>query len=87
VSQMQSHPISFFFSSLIDLEDSTSNFFQLFLVCFYVVIRHISKNIMFGVVKLLALAKPFNGIQLMLVIEVFYWLVNITFFSNFKIHF
>jgi hypothetical protein len=72
VSQMQSHPISFFFSSFIDLEDSTSNFFQLFLVWFYVVIRHISNNIMCGVVKLLALAKPFNGIQLIIVSEVFY---------------
>jgi acyl carrier protein phosphodiesterase len=75
VLQKQSHLFFFFFSSLTDLEDSTSNFSQLFLVCFYVV------------TKLLAFAKPFDGNQLIVVSEILYWLVNKTFFFNFTMHF
>jgi hypothetical protein len=65
---------------LFDLKDSASNFFQLFLMCFYVATSCILENIImaFGVAKLLILAKPFGGIRPITVGEFFYQLVSRT---------
>jgi hypothetical protein len=48
---------------LFDPENSISNFSQLFLVCFYVVVKHILGSITkaLNATRLLALAKVFNG--------------------------
>ncbi len=78
--------------NLFDLEDSTSGFPQLFQVCSHVVIGHILRPIaqVFGVARLLALAKPFGSIQLIIVGEILYWLVSRTlclqFCDTFFIH-
>jgi hypothetical protein len=47
-------------------------------MCFYVVIGHIPETIAkaFGVTRLLALAKPSNDIQPIVISEVFYRLVS-----------
>lgn len=65
---------------LFNLEDSTNNISHLFMVCCYATIGQISGNIAkaFGATRLLALAKPSNGIQLITIGKVFYRLVNRT---------
>jgi hypothetical protein len=71
--------------NLFDLEDSTNAFPQLFQVCSHVVMNHIPMPIVwvFGATKLLALAKSFEGIHLIVVGEVLYQLVNKTLFLQF----
>lgn len=68
------------FWNIFDPNDSTSSFSQLFLVCFYVVIRHIHENITktLGATRMLTLAKPSISIWLIVVGEVFYWLMSRT---------
>jgi hypothetical protein len=62
------------------LRDSIGDFSQLFMVCSYVTTRHIVRNIVkaLGATRLLALTKLSNGIHLIEVGEVFYWLVSMT---------
>lgn len=50
---------------LFDPKDLSSDFPHLFLVCSYVIVGHIFKNITnaLGVARMLTLAKPFGGIQ------------------------
>jgi len=57
-------------------------------MCSYVVIRHILENITktLGVIRMLTLAKPSNGIWFIIVGEVFYQLMSKTFASNFAMH-
>jgi hypothetical protein len=54
-------------------------------MCSYVVAGHIFKSITkaLGVVRMLALAKPLGGIQQIVLGEVFYQLMNKTFFFQF----
>lgn len=63
-----------------DPKDSIGDFSQLFMVCSYVTTRHIVRNIVkaLGATRLLALTKLSNGIHLIEVGEVFYWLVSMT---------
>jgi hypothetical protein len=70
---------------LFDFEDSANAFPQLFQVCSHVVMSHIPMPIVqvFCATKLLVLAKPFGGIQLIVVGEVLYWLVNRALFLQF----
>jgi hypothetical protein len=60
--------------NLFDLEDLLSGFSQLFLVCSYFVARRILGSISkaLGALRLLALANPFGGIQLIVVDENLY---------------
>jgi len=59
---------------LFDLKDSTNAFPQFFQVCSLVVMSHIPMPIVqaFGATRLLALAKPFGPIQLIVVGEALY---------------
>jgi hypothetical protein len=55
-------------------------------MCFYVVIGHFPKSIAkaLGATRLLALSKPFSGIQPIEIGEVFCRLVNRTFYFQFR---
>jgi hypothetical protein len=72
-----SGPLGMVFEHLWDLfdpKDSTSGFSQLILVCFYVDVRHILGSIAkaLSAMRLLTLAKPFGGIQPIVVGKVLY---------------
>lgn len=71
--------------NLFDPKDLINDFPHLFLVCSYVVAGCIFKSITkaLGVARMLALVKPFGGIQQIVVGKVFYWLMNKTFFLQF----
>jgi len=71
---------------LFDPKDSINNFSQLFPMCYYVVIGHIPRSITkaLGATRLLILAKPSTSIQPIAIGEVFYWLVNRTFYFKFR---
>jgi len=58
---------------LFDSKDFVSNFSQLYLVYSYVVAKCIFRNIIkaLGARRLLALAKPFDGIWLIIIGEIF----------------
>jgi len=82
---------------LFDPKDSSNAFPQPFQMCSHVVMSHIPMPIVrvFGATRLLALAKPFGGIQLIVVGEVLYQLVSRflflqfhdTFFVHLLLHF
>jgi len=59
---------------LFDLKDLINNFPHLFLVCSYVVTGRIFESITkaLGVTRMLTLAKPYGGIQPIVVGEVIY---------------
>jgi hypothetical protein len=65
---------------LFDPKDFATDFFQLFLVYFYVVVKCILKNIAkaLGAKRLLALAKLSSGIRPIIVGEILYQLMNMT---------
>jgi hypothetical protein len=73
---------------LFDPKDSTNTFPQLFQMCSHVVMSHIPMPIVWvlSATKLLALAKPFEGIQLIVVGEVLYRLVSRALFLQFSCH-
>jgi hypothetical protein len=76
-------PSNMVFKHLQDLfnpKDLINNISQLFMVCCYVIVGHISRSIAkaLGVTRLLTLAKPSSGIQPIVIGEVFYQLVNRT---------
>ncbi len=68
--------------NLFDIKELAKDFFQLILVCFYVAVKHIPKSIVmaFGATKLLTLVKPFGSIRPIAIGEIFYLLVNKTFY-------
>jgi hypothetical protein len=70
---------------LFDPKDSTNAFPRLFQVCSHVVMSHIPMPVVriFRATRLLALAKPFGGIHLIVVGEVLYQLVNKVLFLQF----
>jgi hypothetical protein len=70
---------------LFNLKDLANGFFQSFMMCFYVVARCIFKNIIgaLGTTRLLALTKPFAEIWSITIGQVFYQLVNKTFYLSF----
>jgi hypothetical protein len=59
---------------LFDLKDLINDFSHLFLVCSYVVTGRIFESVIkaLGVARMLALAKPYGGIQPIVVGEVLY---------------
>jgi hypothetical protein len=59
---------------LFDPKDLVNYFSQLFLMCYYVVVRYIPKNITrtFGVARLLTLASPSSAIQPIAICNVLY---------------
>jgi hypothetical protein len=59
---------------LFDPRNLVNYFSQLFLMCSYVVVRYIPKNITktFGATRLLALANPFSAIRLIAICNVPY---------------
>jgi hypothetical protein len=69
------------FWNSFDLEDSTNNFSNLFLMCSYVVVGCLLEIIfqILGTVRLLTLAKPSKGIWPIAMGEVLYQLVNRSF--------
>jgi hypothetical protein len=70
---------------LFNPKDFINDFPHLFLLCSYVVVGRIFKSITkaLGVARMLVLAKPFGGIQQIIVSKVFYRLTNKTFFLQF----